>query len=644
MNERARMEAIQMKEEDRINDNQSHQFTIPVSLLEGLPDDDSLRSVLLWLPASDHEYLWKSCRRIREVFSSRIFAQERCVQGFAEVSVSIVDQAQAQAYGDYGVGNYDIKIGPKNRYGVIFCEAVIIVDGRNAGAIEAQLLPMNTTSFHKDSARVSSELQRTSCLFFTNQGEPTRVRSIKKAYQDFIALEPFAVDCTLLYISEFKLKQPYRTTSLVGSQVLRLFFAKIEWNDLTKHRWTIAMYIPVCTTRTKTTEEDIRYPENHTISEIRMFQRAGFLQVKETVMDTDFYHVFCTPTFLENDMLTDEQTLAIPIETKPKPFLEPANEAKELLQYISKKLHNRKFCRRQYLATVISFQVAALDHPMMQKLKDPIHEAEATIGQKEKEYQKLKDEISEAEALSEKSGSSMPSEKLEMWKKAVDGLNNNTRAMRETVQLARSNANNMYKKISQQVIVKATQKLKILDEEFRLKVAEAVLKFGYNIISESHAIHACARSLDNTFIKILMEFLPLDKRAQIINELNTNRVTPLMIAASTWQSEIDDEEELHIHTCQLLSSLGADSDICDFSERTALGRMRLAFRNFRDYSSIFDPKINWKRDIDHSRQLESLLMPSNGPTEADDECLDDLALTSNVEDNMDIDDNIIAAI
>eukprot|EP00978_Attheya_sp_CCMP212_P012237 scaffold30407_cov46-Attheya_sp.AAC.1 len=94
---------------------------------------------------------------------------------------------------------------------------------------------------------------------------------------------------------------------------------------------------------------------------MRQFLRAGFVQVKETVLNTDCYHVFCVPSFLDEELLSHDQALAIPIKNRPKPPPKLSENAQALLAFIVSSCSSR----RGYSQTIMSWRVPALEHPSM---------------------------------------------------------------------------------------------------------------------------------------------------------------------------------------------------------------------------------------------------------------------------------------
>jgi hypothetical protein len=318
----------------------------PTCLFDVLMDDDALRSALLPTSAADHIELRKTCRRIRELVDGDVFAQERCEGGFAEISVALVDPFEM--YGgasrdDLEFQKYYNDLGAIGEYGDTRALAKNLVDGREAGDIDMQLLLMNSGyNMHEIGGAISAELQGMTSVFFTPRGRPrTRVKSVRQeAYESFVVLaEGNALDEGFLYISELKLKPPYRSTSTACARALRSLLEEPRLSD----QWTLAMYIPFGIHHMTEEEMDKKYDEDETMDphaffhrkklsqeyvdileaktlvDMRYFLRAGFQQVPETIIRRcDSYYVFCFPAFLKPEMIPAEQALSMEIITAPK--------------------------------------------------------------------------------------------------------------------------------------------------------------------------------------------------------------------------------------------------------------------------------------------------------------------------------------
>eukprot|EP00978_Attheya_sp_CCMP212_P010100 scaffold24250_cov61-Attheya_sp.AAC.1 len=588
----------------------------PLGLLDVLQDDDSLRSALLRTPASDHAKLRQTCSRIREIMDSPVFAQERSEHGFAEVSVSLVlPQDDVDLAGDDFDSEQYNDLGSIGEYGETSSEATIFVDGNKAGTISMKLLPLDSQeNFHEVGDSISDELQEIATLFFTPRGNPTRVRSIKQAYQElyqeFLAQEPRR-DNVFLYITTFELKAPYRTTSSnIGALALRHLLKTVL-----NLRWTLAMYIPYGRTHMTKEEMDLKYDvrlspqqpptdeymnifQTKTIQDMRQFLRAGFAQVKETVLNTDCYHVFCVPSFLEEEILSHDQELAIPIKTRPKPPPKLSENAQALLAFMVSSCSSR----HGHSQTIMSWRVPALEHPLMRSAALSITTMQEQVQESRQVFESILPSVRATQpALREQldSAAAMVEESHQTLKQG-------------------------FQNIAHLQIEEVKQKLEELDTNVCSKVTQRVEEFGYGIILQSNSIHACASNLEGSYIEMLMGFLPSDQKTQAINGFDQkNGVTPLMLAAA---KIVDNTRDTQLQTCRLLLNLGANNDIVDASGMTALGRFRDSQRSSNDFiNSMMPSRAGREQDAkeQHNQQMEALLMPSSGPTEADDTILED---------------------
>jgi len=585
---------------------------------------------LLRTPASDHAKLRQTCSRIREIIDSPLFAQERSEDGFAEVSVSLVLPQHDDDDNDNGDDDFDSEqyndLGYIGEYGETSSEATILVDGNKAGTISMQLLPLDSQyNFHEVGDSISDELQEITTLFFTPRGTPTRVHSIKQAYQEFLAQDQQYRDNCFLYITTFELKAPYRTTSSnIGALALR-YLLKTVLNL----RWTLAMYIPYGRTLMTKEEMDLKYDvelpprqpptdeymnifRTKTIQDMRQFLRAGFAQVKETVLNTDCYHVFCVPSFLEEELLSHDEALAIPIKTRPKPPPKLSENAQALLAFMVSSCSSR----RGYSETIMSWQVPALEHPLMRSgaLSITAMQEQAQESRQQAQYSRQ-----QFESLGPSVMATEPAlrEQLDIAEALVEKSQALVEESRQTLQQG-------FQNIARLQIEEVEQKLQEFDTNVRSKVTQRVEEFGHGIILQSNSIHACASNLEGSYVEMLMGFLPSDQKTQAMNGFDQHiGVTPLMLAAS---KIVDNTRDKQLQTCRLLLNLDANKDIVDASGMTALGRFRDSQRSSNDFCiSMMPSRAGRDQDANeqHNQQMEALLMPSSGPTEADDTILED---------------------
>jgi len=302
-----------------------------ISILNGLADNDTLRSVLVWTAASDHKYLRHTCSRFRDICDSQMFLQQRCEEGLAEVEVPMslrytgeVPEYLREDEDDENESNSDSDDEPKSNefgfvdYKVVSSGAKVYVDKKEAGMIKMQFIPFihdNSSSFHVLCGTVPNEVEMLATTFFTTVGQPDRVPSISSGLYNHHRIY------YLLYISKFHLKEPYQCNK-GGPNIGATALKRLLTNDVLLDKWCLAMYIPECassySSSTELEGEALQSRmQTDTIADMRKFLQAGFVQVKETVNSTDCLQVFCTPAFIDKkDILTEDEAFAIPVKTK----------------------------------------------------------------------------------------------------------------------------------------------------------------------------------------------------------------------------------------------------------------------------------------------------------------------------------------
>jgi hypothetical protein len=620
-------------------------------LLDVLVDDDSLRSALLRTSAADHVELRKTCRRIREIIDGDIFVQERCEGGFAEISAVLVDPFEryhGTSRDDPDFRRQYNEFGLKGDCGDTHILAKILVDGKEAGEMDMQLLPMDPTgrrrySMHEMGDNISAELQAITTLFFTEIGKPTRVKSVRDAYEDSRrTVDPPAE--ALLYISELKLKPPYRTTGTVCAHALR----SLLWDETLWMRWTLAMYIPFGLAHMTKEELNTKWGEDEdvmdphafllqkkpsqeyldildakTLVDMRFFLRAGFRQVPETISTmADSYYVFCVPTFLESEMMSEEQALSLPIKTTPKPPPELSQGARELLDFVIEQCS----LRQSHDNTIAYWQRPALDHPDMsvfltqlERVRGMKRRLEETLATCTDGLNRVNVKIEELEGRPESPAQKQGLELAKRMRQTIEEtvptqeISEINQACQETEQMIED----VFQEMSGIQILNARKELESLDGEARTKLTESVAKHGVNIIREANVFHACISNGEQSLLELALQFIPAEDRTQLVNSLDRNGATPLMVAACA-----NCGSDKMVKLCLFLINLGADKDIVDAGGMTALGKFRTLVRSRTDYTRAMLPQEVIARQrqssAELSRRMEPLLMPSNGPTEADD--------------------------
>jgi hypothetical protein len=140
-------------------------------------------------------------------------------------------------------------------------------------------------------------------------------------------------------------------------------------------------------------------------------------------------------------------------------------------------------------------------------------------------------------------------------------------------------------------------------------------------IKNSNSLHACAAQMTPEYIDLLLEFVPRAEHHSLLNMFDSDGSTPLMVVAS--QSRFSDKPELRFRTAERLLELGADKNIADASGETALGRYRDMKRAMTDLQDPCDVEEDQEKVAREHALMERLLWPLDGPTAADDACLDE---------------------
>jgi len=600
--------------DDLLNDSQQNQ-----SMLEILHDDDSLRMALLWTPASDHANLYSTCSRIRNILKSCEYVKDRCEYEFAQVSVTVTNQEEVDREREY---DYDENFGEYDDYGCyigdygdVSFSGLIFVDNVKAGSFSVDLLPTtHTAGFHEIADSVSGELQYISCLFFTDRGDPTRVKSVKDAHEVYVNKTCSSGEY-FVYVKKLELYAPYRDHTFVGSSAVRKIFNE----DILDHRWSLAMYIPATDNYFRrdacNTDDQRKLFKEKIVLDMKHFLRAGFKQVEETVSEATCYFVFCTPSFLQGPTLTDVETNQIEV-VKQKPEREVPDHAKALLHDIVGACPAFKEMQRG-----------------VKECRDTISETNAMIHSMIEQHGRDIASLNGSEAML----SAVP----DHTRAKVAG---EIRKIRQEIEERRASTESKFESMrsrAQQIAEETEGHLCAIKNEFKSKVQKHVKEHGHGVIIEANALHACAANLVHEYVDELLKQLPVEERKQALNSLDCLGNTPLMIAAGQDDSRGDDRRGKRFHFCQYLLNLGADADKLDEKGKSALGHYRQSYRDGLDVMRAFS--LISRSDVDQivavNREMESLLRPSMGPSAADDELIDDgNSLDRGVNDEDDGDD------
>lgn len=588
-----------MMVDDFSNDTQQNQ-----SMLEILHDDDSLRMALLWTPASDHANLYSTCSRIRNILNSYEYVKDRCEYEFAQVSVTVTNQEEVdleESDGDECCGEYNEYGCYIGEFGEFDFSGHIFVDNVKAGSFSVQLVPTtHPGGFHEIADSLSGELQYISCIFFTDRGQPTRVKSVKDAHEAYVTKTGYRGEF-FVYVKTLKLGAPYRDHTFIGSSAVRQIFNE----DVLDHRWSLAMYIPAADNYfgreecEKMTDDQRKLFKEKIVLDMKHFLRAGFKQVEATVQDTTCYFVFCTPSFLEFPTLTDEETNKIEV-VKQKPNREVPDHAKAFLHDIVEACPRFKVVQRA-----------------LKECRDTISETNATINSMHVQYSLDMARLNGSEAMLSAvpdHASAQVADEMRQTRQLIEEQRASTESKLETM---RSRA--------QQIAEETEGHLLAIKNEFKSKVQKHVTEHGHGVIIESNALHACAANLVHEYVEELLKHVPIEEKKQALNAFDCDGNTPLMVAAGQDDSRRDDLRGKRVHFCQHLLHLGADADKLDEKGTSALGHYRQSYRDALDFmrAYFFMSSMDVDEIVAVNLEMESLLRPSMGPSAADDNLIDD---------------------
>jgi hypothetical protein len=134
----------------------------------------------------------------------------------------------------------------------------------------------------------------------------------------------------------------------------------------------------------------------------------------------------------------------------------------------------------------------------------------------------------------------------------------------------------IFQEMSGVQILNARKELESMDAPARNMITASVSKHGNGVIREANVFHACASNGEQDLMGIVLEFVPAQDRLQVVNSLDRDGATPLMVAACSGCNNDTNKVEL----CHFLVNLGADKDLVDTGGMTALGNWEIFERGF----------------------------------------------------------------
>ncbi|KAL9179704.1 hypothetical protein ACHAXT_008994 [Thalassiosira profunda] len=634
--------------------------------LPSLPAD-ALISVLCRCPAADHPALWRTCRSVRAALDSDAYKSERAL-GWAEVETRLIpgselydrdhpdgpsDVSDAEDGEDLeekrrrrreeDLREYYCALGSRDpdNYEVVDCKHEVKVDGVVAGEVSTVLVPRESGDgmFHEATDAHSDELHEVGWTLCDAYGQ-LKVKSIRDA--DFRRLWhphlPSANEGGFLYVRSVRVDAAYRSGDCSEVVAGAIQGALMDLED----KWTLATAIcdyNVYLTREEArlnrqlidaedngetngagrSEEEERLRRRQKVCNLldaRTYLRVGFKQIPEVVgteRDAPVW-LFALPNFWEEDMLTEAEAADIPLKMPPELPPEPQGVDQEL-------------------RTLVANAGYSVRHSM-DELKASEHTSAEYIRQLRIDYREKEEQLAGMSNLLEgarpehiplDAWESLPA-KLPEYRNELDSL----QTLRdEEVQRQRDSEPWLRRKQEE------------INEKKNATMVEAralVNERGASV-RKSFALHSASRERIAEFFDSLLDLVPPRERELAIAELDCNGCSPLHCAV-TGSPELFNKEEYIAFARRLLNS-GADPDVRDINGRTALGRYRTSMSSRLDFCRVYDPcpeegPLAWRA---YHNQMEDILRPTRGETEADRD-----AMPSAYDDdadswNMEVDDD-----
>ena len=546
-------------------------------------DDDSLSAVLLWTNASDHTNLSVTSKRIRGVLGQPSFVKSRCQQHCAEVSLSNAELEQ---------GEYDD----------MTLSGDIYVDKLLAGRYHIDILPLQSVhmNFHEMADAISGELQQVAVEFFNMYGDPCRVEAVADAYvrhQEHADLDINDDESNrLVYISRFKLDEIYRDSTFVCATAIRAIMTSpaLMNPDSNDPNWSLSIYIPDAEPYLKKSSDNSRpsneYVREMAILDMKNFLRAGFQQVKETVFCGGCDYVYCTPTSLmSTEILSDPDLEKIEIvrpKPKPRPIVpDYADDLEKEIRGILKKFS----------------ELSRMQRVQENKWNEMLRKIQECTENVQENNQMIREAFPNGSA------------------KRVEAENNQRiieRELEENRNLIRSGLDDSR--------VKFQYEYDKLKEEFKSVIESNVASHGYKVIIDSNSLHMCSANLDQDLMMILFSYIPIEHHEESLNNnIDRRGMTPLMVVAEKHCRYDDIPHERKVSFINFLLSKGADLDVRDGDNISALGHYRQGHRNELDFLRTLLPELVDRAAVYlENRELEQLLKPLF-ENSVDDKFIDD---------------------
>lgn len=632
----------------------------PTSPLVSLPPD-ALTAVLCRSPASDHAALWRTCKTIRSTLDSDSYASERVTSGYAEVEACHVPKEELWQidFGDEPEHNsedeeYDAEesarlkeeemarhysdLGSRDEtYGYQGVRFDVLVDGRRQGSIHLVLVPRVGRMFHEAADAHSDELQEVGFTLCDDRGRP-KVKSIKDA-----DAENTAGKGGFLHVISARVAQSCRPSDNtdVSSNALRMAITHPKLQG----KWTLATSIadanayftkadkkfreqfdplwrrrntPLTDEEEAAEKEKLRRWEECMKLDSITFLRIGYQQIPEVLGEGSRANwFFALPSFLDKPMFSHAEASEIDLFKCPELPPRPKGADEKLLNLMMRECNNFR---------------ASLDsmHRLLKKVENDEKEMRLKLSSARRVLDEQEERLNRSvtqrdEILRLYQGEDREAmdddlrERLEQMEKIGEELDASRTEMSErraAIDAAGAEIDEAISKSKDAILKEHSPK----GHELKEKILALIQNDGASV-RKSFALHCAARFRLNDYFDLLLDLIPADERKVAINETDFAGCTPLFTAAQSVPDDISQANEQYAFVEKMLK-LGADKNHVDIKGLTAVGMYRTSIRSKEDFRAMLNSFAGRSNDDDEEwaaihEQMEELLMPAAGETEAD---------------------------
>jgi hypothetical protein len=499
----------------------------------------------------------------------------------------------------------------------------ILVDQQPAGEGEFTLATRATNEFYEFCDYRGGNMAEVGALFFDHQGR-AKTKSMQKALRK-------SDDRYFLFLESFQLHQDYRQHTWVGAKALQSFLTQ----SVVAEEWAVALFTPSSQSQFVGDDEQKYAAYQESIEsgqrddawqqhmqdllylDMRQFIRAGFQKVTDVEHLTDEHYLFAVPSFLPEDTLpiTHSETLSLPIVTKmrhgcPDPVgvdaalrdrVGRAGFVNEYVQYCLNQLPSDKERLRHGLLRFVIRTLAGERAEESNRAVDATRRQPSATGDQVAFRVMNEDLISLKEYLQE---APMTPPEISLAEAII----------RSDPRIQSVFERDLATKIEKYDEVVAS--LSSIEGDVWVEVTDLVNRQNANI-ANSTSLHLCAENDYMRELEFLVTLFPSDdERVKALNTKNKLGLTPLMLVAGNEEYKYNTADQQY-NMVKRLIELGADKDLIAPDGKTAFGK----FQSSR--TRMWKIPSETSEDEACFRHCEELLRPTGGPTEADDELLDE---------------------